>query len=351
MNTINLRNIGYIILIILCFFVVGCAHKSTNLNNNNNLAPNVIIIQPIVVRNDQGTEAASMAIPEKLIEKAYANAGLDFILLEQIYFDSTNARDGLINLDEISKKAKELGLIKGQGDIVNMFFVNAVDGDYGPLGRAQMKGNLIFITLGDQSKQEDLVSMQTFVVAHEVGHNLSLKHAVNDANVPNDLPNIQGDGDFSDRIDPKYSLNAYQVEAVLNSPLTHNRISFLEKEAVEKAILDESFEPFFAKLQKREIEAFINKEVNTNNLNESRALAKQVFSSAVMEFSNEEKTNMKLVVEEVISDLQKIGIKKVAESPWRFIKVQEWLCGGFAHTRGKASGPTTSRPITITEVE
>ena len=24
----------------------------------------------------------------------------------------------------------------------------------------------------------------------------------------------------------------------------------------------------------------------------------------------------------------------MAQQPWRFIKIEDWLCGGFAHTRG-----------------
>jgi len=333
MNIINTGKTCYIVSIMLFSLVIGCSHKAPN-HNNKQLLSHVIIIQPIVVRNNEGTEAASMALPEDLIEKAYSGASLDFVFLEPIYFNHTKARDGLINLDEISKIAKKQGLLKGQGDIVNMFFVKAVDGNSGPLGRAQMKGNIIFIALGDQSKQDNLVSMQAFVVAHEIGHNLSLKHVIDDPNVPNNLPNIQGDGVFSERIDPKFSLNAYQIKAVLNSPLTHDRISFLDKVSAQKAILDESFEPYFSKLQKREIETFINKEVKTNDLTEARKIAKREFSSAVLEFSIQEKTNMQLVVKEVIRDLQNIGFNTVAESPWRFIKIQEWLSGGFAHTRG-----------------
>ena len=181
------------------------------------LSPFVLIVQPIIVQSDQGTYPASMALPENLVDKAYSNAGVDFRFLAPIYLNNTKAREGLINLDSIVKIAYNEGYVKGQNDIVNMFFVNAVDGKKGPLGRGMMGGNLTFITLGNETGEEN-INMQAFVIAHEVGHNLSLKHAVDDKNVPDSIPNIQGDGDFKDRIDPKYSLNQYQIDIIHKSP-------------------------------------------------------------------------------------------------------------------------------------
>ena len=54
-----------------------------------------------------------------------------------------------------------------------MFFVNAIDGNKGPTGRGMMNGNLVFITLGDESKYKGFEKVcRSFVVAHEIGHNL-----------------------------------------------------------------------------------------------------------------------------------------------------------------------------------
>ena len=298
--------------------------------------PFVVIVQPIVIQSDEGANPASMALPEYLVDKAYENAKVDFLFLEPVYYNNTKARDGEINLDMIVSEAKNAGLIKGQDDIVNMFFVNAVDGKKGPLGRGMMGGNLTFIALGDKADKNDIEQkyLQTFVIAHEIGHNLSLKHAVDDPNVPDSIPNIQGDGEFIDRIDPKYSLNDYQIDIIHESQLVHPRVEFLSKTKGRKAILDESFEAYFSQLQIREITAFTQENVPNNIIDDARAFAKDKFASAVSEFTENEKQCIDFVLSEVNNILQENDISLMAEFPWRLIKIEDWLCGGFAHTRG-----------------
>lgn len=318
------------LLLLIALIGLTC---SCNSPQPEELAPFVLIVQPIITQSDEGTNPASMSLPEKLVDNAYSKAGVDFLFLEPIFFNNTKARDGLINLDSIVRIAGEKGFIKGQDDIVNMFFVDAVDGQKGPLGRGMMGGNLTFITLGDDAGAEKK-NMQAFVIAHEVGHNLALKHAVDDNNVPDSIPNIQGDGEFKDRINPKYSLNQYQIDIVHNSPLVHSRIDFLEPERAARAILDESYEPYFSQLQIREIEAFTSSKVLTSNLNEARDYARKKFASAVTDFTESERKCISFVVDKVNATLIENNITLMAHHPWRFIKIEDWLCGGFAHTRG-----------------
>ena len=324
----KLISLAELIFILLIIFSCSPVKK-------NNQKSNVIIIHPIVIQSDNGDEPAKMKLSEQLVNRAYSKANIDFHYLEPTYYNNTKARDGEINLDSIVNLSKRDRILKGQNDIINMFFVNAIDGNQGPTGRGMMNGNIVFIALGDKNKTkiEDNKSMEAFVIAHEVGHNLGLKHVVDDNNIIDSLPNIQGDGEFKDRIDPINSLNSYQIKEIYKSPLVHSRISFLEKSQAGVAILDETFEPYFSKLQRKEISTFVQEKA-PKNIDSARAFARMKFSSAVMDFSSQEKEILTFVVKKTNRWLLENDINLMANQPWRFIKIQNWLCGGFAHTRG-----------------
>ena len=317
-------------LIFILLIIFSCSPVKIN-----NQKSSVIIIQPIVIQSDNGDEPAQINLSEQLVNRAYSKANINFHYLEPSYYNNSKARDGQINLDSIVNLSKRDHILKGQNDIINMFFVNAIDGNQGPTGRGMMNGNIIFIALGDKNKTktEDNKNMEAFVIAHEVGHNLGLKHVVDDNNIIDSLPNIQGDGEFKDRINPINSLNNYQIKEIYKSPLVHSRISFLDKSQAGIAILDETFEPYFSKLQRKEISTFVQEKA-PKNIDSARAFARMKFSSAVMDFTTQEKEILSFVVKKTNRWLLENDINLMANQPWRFIKIQNWLCGGFAHTRG-----------------
>ena len=324
----NFRFFKWIFLGIIFFY-------SCSKIKENRFTSNVVIVQPIITKSDSGDKPAKMKLSSSLINKTYSKADLSFHFLEPIYLNNTEARDGKINLDSIVEIAKRDKILRGQNDIVNMFFVNAIDGNKGPTGRGMMNGNLIFISLGEGNEYnaDEKKYVEAFVVAHEIGHNLGLKHVIDDPNVKDSIPNIQGEGNFKDRINPKYSLTDYQIKEIYKSPLVRSRINFLTKKQASIAILDETFEPYFSKLQRREITTFVQ-EKSPIPIDSARNFAREKFSSAVLEFSEKEKEILTFVTNKTNHWLRKNKINLMANHPWRFIKIQNWLCGGFAHTRG-----------------
>ena len=112
-------------------------------------------------------------------------------------------------------------------------------------------------------------------------------------------------------------------------------IDFLSVEEGQVAILDETFEPYFSQLQVREIEAFTQEKCPATNLDEAREHARKKFASAVVDFTTEEKACMTFVIQKIDEILTENQKTLMSEAPWKFIKIDSWLCGGFAHTRGE----------------
>ena len=111
-------------------------------------------------------------------------------------------------------------------------------------------------------------------------------------------------------------------------------IQFLSKKKGRVSILDESLELYFSNLQKKEIIAFTGEEPPQGDLSMNRDFAKQKFSSAVIEFSKDEQKCISFVIDRVSNVLNENSLNLISSHPWKLIKVEDWLCGGFAHTRG-----------------
>jgi len=112
-------------------------------------------------------------------------------------------------------------------------------------------------------------------------------------------------------------------------------VVFLDAEKGSIAILDESYEPYFSKLQLREIYALTGSLPPSENIEDARNYARYKFSSAVTSFTEKEKSAISYVIKVIKRIFLENRLELIAGQPWRFIKIENWLCGGFAHTRGK----------------
>jgi hypothetical protein len=111
-------------------------------------------------------------------------------------------------------------------------------------------------------------------------------------------------------------------------------IHFLTEKEGQIAILDETYEPYFSQLQRREIAAFVQEYPPAGTLDDARGFARKKFSAAASDFSANEKSCIRFVINAVTAKFQEQGNTLYATHPWKLIKIKDWLCGGFAHTRG-----------------
>jgi len=72
----------------------------------------------------------------------------------------------------------------------------------------------------------------------------------------------------------------------------------------------------------------------TTNLDEARNFAREKFASAVSTFTDDEKEAILYTISVIKTTLHDNNLEQIADHPWKFIKIEDWLCGGFAHTRG-----------------
>ena len=128
---------------------------------------------------------------------------------------------------------------------------------------------------------------------------------------------------------------AQEISVIHNIAEDNVEVSFLNKEEASVAILDETYEPYFSKLQIREIYALTGFSPPRSNIDEAREFAKEKFSSAVSNFLTEEKSAIIYVISVITEVFRANKLNVIANHQWEFIKIEDWLCGGFAHTRGE----------------
>lgn len=296
--------------------------------------PRVVIVKPVILCDDDGSHPAPHTLPKTLVDQVYTKAGLEFIYLEPVHWNHGKARRGEINLDQIVRQGRQSRIICRDPHVVTLVFVTAIDGQPGPMGRGQQDGNICFVALGPKGKELD-PEKQAFVVAHEVGHCLNLKHIVDDPAVPNDTVNLQGEGAFGERLSAE-GLHDSQRDTVLKSPLVLDRIQFHSVKEGRELIVDESWEPYITKATDDFLRFCIGLKVDAPIPQQPAArmaLAKQQFAEKVLEFTDAEK----VMVTDWVQQLKKLTGKQwplVSRLPWHFLKVDSSFCSGFPHTRG-----------------
>ena len=151
--------------------------------------------------------------------------------------------------------------------------------------------------------------------------------------VPADIPNVMGDGDFLDRI-REDGITRHQASTILKSPLVRETVKYLQGKEAKRAYLGESFEAYYTRLNRREIEAMTGKAVAKKLAGaELEKEARKRFANAVMDFTSEERE----VVLWMVGEYRKLLIDEfplLANQPWQVIKVKGDHCAGFCHTRG-----------------
>ena len=179
-----------------------------------------LTVQPIICAADDGSGPAAARIGPDCLA-AFREWGVDALWLPAKEWRCTAARDGLNNLDELMERARELGLYSSDSTVAHVFFIRAVDGHTGPLGRGMLGGNIAFVAQdGERQGDAPTDARDAFIIAHELGHCLGLGHVVDELGEFNNdaVPNLMGEGAFADRVGAE-GLVRYQANVVRSSPM------------------------------------------------------------------------------------------------------------------------------------
>ena len=296
--------------------------------------PRVVVVRPVILCDDDGSHPARYSLPKKLVDRVYTKADLEFVYLEPVSWHFGKARRGEVNLNQIVDQGVKTGMITKDRRIVTLLFVSAVDGRPGPLGRGLQNGNICFVTYGEKGAAAD-PAMRAFVVAHEVGHCLNLIHTVDDPKVPDDIPNLQGDGAYEDRLAVD-GLHDTQRDTVLKSPLVMERIKFHSVQEGRQLICDETWEPYIAGATDEMLRFTMGLKADAALPGDPRVRLGFIFEKyreKVLAFTDDERRWIRKLVDE-LNDITGKKWPCMARLPWHFVKVDSSFCRGMAHTRG-----------------
>ncbi len=111
-------------------------------------------------------------------------------------------------------------------------------------------------------------------------------------------------------------------------------VSFLDVDAAKAAIVDDSTDSYFDKLQQMEMSTKTGSPIEGATIEEQRANCRKRYQAGVREFTQAEKN----MISQVVRSLYPILKEKYplfANTPWSFIKVSNDVEGGIPFTRGR----------------
>lgn len=137
-------------------------------------ATSVLTVQPIVIRQDDGTGGPNINLFQAETEKIWSQAGVDVVFLPTVDFNST----AFLVLDS-DPETRDLFNTSGHGQnsnpvVVNMWFVNEIASIGTTYGVAALGANGVAISSATFTFNSGVGRLDT--PAHELGHNLGLGH-------------------------------------------------------------------------------------------------------------------------------------------------------------------------------
>jgi len=110
-------------------------------------------------------------------------------------------------------------------------------------------------------------------------------------------------------------------------------ILFLSQQQARAAIVDDAVEPYFSTLQPMEMAAKTGRALTTTSLTAQQSETRERYQFAALEFTPQEKAAVTGLVNGIDARLRG-HYNRVANVPWKFLKVDDNIEGGLPHTRG-----------------